>query len=259
MRRPEASCADAPLEGGFREIAHLPHDRAERAGGSQQGERRTLRHPAGERHQPAEQNARTHRRHHAAERAGPGLGRADAGGEARAAERPPGRVSTGIARPDHGEEPEDRRPACRVVAPQRERCDYEEENDSGPRQARGAGPQPAALHCRNDDCGRCDGGGRRRSPDHGEEHAGHGQARDTGHARGVGGRPGEKPPQFEPGEETRHPHRSDEDRPTEIGGAERGGREDGRRGRAQAETASAAARPLARHARSCHINATIDR
>ena len=195
----------------------------------------------------------------AAERAGPGLGRADAGGEARAAERPPGSIGTRIARPDHGEEPEDRRPACRVVAPQRERCDNEKENDSGSRQARGAGPQPAALHTRNNECGCGDGSGSRCHPDHGEEPAGRSQARDTSHARGIDGRLGEKPPQFEPGEETRHPHRSDEDRPTEIGGAERGGREDGRRGRAQAETASAAARPLARHARSCHINATIDR
>ena len=257
IRLPESSAPTRRLTADSGEVSRLPCDGTHRAGGGQQGESRPFRHPAGERHQPAEQDAGTHRQGHPAERARPCLGRADPWCQPGAADSPPGCVGADIARPYHGEEPEERRPPRRVVAPQRQRRDEEEEDDAGAGEGRGPGPEPAAL-------GACDGDGACGGGRHGcsgtecsEERADRSKARDADNTRRIRHRPAEQLAPFAPGEQRRHPRRGHEDGATEIGRAQRGRGEDRRRCHTQDEIICALARFLARHGRICHINATF--
>ena len=179
--------------------------------------------------------------------------------ETRAAERPARKVGAGVAGPDDGEEPEDRRPADGVFATQCEGGDDKQRDDAGARQPGGAPPQSAALHAGDDESGCSRRGSRRDRSDRGEERTDRNQACDAGHTRGIHRRPAEQPAQFEPGEHACRPHGGDEDGAALIGHTQRNGRKHSSRRCAQYEAAPAARSLLPRHARCCHINATIGR
>ena len=195
---------------------------------------------------------------HAAGRAGPGLGRADAGRETRAADRSPGEIRAGVARPDHGEQPEDRRPARRVVAPQHERGDDQQEDDAGACQACSAHPQPAPFCACDDERSRRRGGRCCNRSDHHKERADRSQSCDADRRGDINRRPAEQPAPFEPGEHARRSHCCDEDGAAQVGRAERNGHKHCSRRCAQAKAARAASHLRVRHARFCHINATFD-